>query len=716
MTLVRAPMAICWVVAAVVVARLAGWLLPAELAICVGVAVSMGLPGWALLCVTGLRTRLGAVTSWGVLPLAGLAAWSVPLALGFITGLSFGWVIGAVFVGSAAALAMSPLGTWFVLPRRELWLVGGAALLLALASLQWQPQLMGDALFHAGVIRKLLALPSLSLSALSPLSHGHPHAGYTFPLLHGVAAGACKLTAIDASIGYPDMVPAFAFMLVPAVYAGGRALAGTQVAWLAVVLAAWDVMSRNELGLLNQPGFFTFLVAIPASAALMVEVARDPEDRLVAAATVASAVLVAILHPTYAIPYLALLLALAIIQRRAWRVLAGAAVGTALVVAFIWLVAIRGGHRAATIPLTSDEFTIWHGHVVSLSGKQVMQHRMGFLVALVTAPLLLMRCRRLVVPGALFAGGLALVALPGMGALLTTLIGVGQTTRLWEAIPWEAVTGIAIVLVAARLRGWRIAAAVVALAVASRVLEYRGWLWGDPMRLADACPIPVWFSSGGTFSLTNLLIAVTAIWGTVVLLLQLRRREPLAPPGTVQANGLVVLLLLLALAAGPWDDYGGRVGSDIVHGARQQHLYNQTSPELVAFLRAHDSSLPVVLAPWKSTAADWYTGIAYQLVGLTDVYAVAITPQHTRANPLDNPEARRMAVTLFLDPTTREATRRAILQHYGVNYVVIDLKTTSPRTVAALGADPTLRLVHRDPPTPPEQGRFLVFQNLRESA
>jgi hypothetical protein len=120
-----------------------------------------------------------------------------------------------------------------------------------------------------------------------------------------------------------------------------------------------------------------------------------------------------------------------------------------------------------------------------------------------------------------------------------------------------------------------------------------------------------------------------------------------------------------------------------------------------------------VLAPWKSTAADWYTGIAYQLVGLTDVYAVAITPQHTRANPLDNPEARRMAVTLFLDPTTREPTRRAILQRYGVNYAVIDLKTTSPRTVAALRADPTLRAVHLDPPTPPDEGRFLVFQNLR---
>ena len=713
MTLARAPVAIGWVVAALVIARLAGWLLPAELAICIGLAVSMGLPGWALLCVTGLRTRLGAVTSWGVLPLAGLAAWSVPLALGLITGLSFGWVTAAVFVCTAAALAMSPLGTWFIRPRREIWLIGGAALLLALASLQWQPQLMGDALFHAGVIRKLLALPSLSLSGLSPLSHGHPHAGYTFPLLHAVAAGACKLTAIDASTGYPDMVPAFAFMLVPALYAGGRALAGPQVGWLAVVLAIWDVMSRNELGLLNQPGFFTFLVAIPASTALMVEVARDPDDRLVAWATVASAVLVAILHPTYAIPYVALLVALVIVQRGAWRVLAGAIVGTALVVAFIWLVAIRGGHRAATVPLTSDEFMIWHGHVISLSGKQVMQHRMGFLVALVTAPLLLMRCRRLVVPGALFAGSLALVSLPGMGALLTQLIGVGQASRLWEAIPWEAVTGIAIVVVAARLRGWRIAVVVVAVLVASRLLEYRGWLWGDAMRTADACPIPVWFSSGGAFSLTNLLVAAMAVWGAVVLLLQLRRRGPLTPPGTVQANGLVVFLLLVALAAGPWDDYGGRVGSDILHCARQQHLFNQTSPQLVAFLRAHDSSLPVVLAPWKSTAADWYNGIAYQLVGLTDVYAVAITPQHTRANPLDNPEARRMAVTLFLDPTTREPTRRAILQRYRVNYVVIDLKTTSPRTVAALRADPTLRAAHLDPPTPPDEGRFLVFQNLR---
>ena len=713
MTLARAPVAIGWVVAALVIARLAGWLLPAELAICIGLAVSMGLPGWALLCVTGLRTRLGAVTSWGVLPLAGLAAWSVPLALGLITGLSFGWVTAAVFVCTAAALAMSPLGTWFIRPRREIWLIGGAALLLALASLQWQPQLMGDALFHAGVIRKLLALPSLSLSSLSPLSHGHPHAGYTFPLLHAVAAGACKLTAIDASTGYPDMVPAFAFMLVPALYAGGRALAGPQVGWLAVVLAIWDVMSRNELGLLNQPGFFTFLVAIPASTALMVEVARDPDDRLVAWATVASAVLVAILHPTYAIPYVALLVALVIVQRRAWRVLAGAIVGTALVVAFIWLVAIRGGHRAATVPLTSDEFMIWHGHVISLSGKQVLQHRMGFLVALVTAPLLLMRCRRLVVPGALFAGSLALVSLPGMGALLTQLIGVGQASRLWEAIPWEAVTGIAIVRgrrPLARLadrrrrRGGvgRLAPPGVLRLVVGRchanggrmsdpglVLERRRLLVHQPAGRRDgrlgrrrpasaAAPARPADSTGdGAGKRPRRLPAAGRAGGRAMGRLRRtsgQRRSARRPPAAplqpdVAAAGRV--------PPRPRQLPPGRAGPVEVDRRRL----------------VHRNRLPAGRPDRRLCRRDH--------------------PPHTRANPLDNPEARRMAVTLFLDPTTREPTRRAILQRYGVNYVVIDLKTTSPRTVAALRADPTLRAVHLDPPTPPDEGRFLVFQSLR---
>ena len=56
---------------------------------------------------------------------------------------------------------------------------------------------MATKLFHAGRIRKLLALDRLSLDGVSTYLNGHPHAGYAFPLLHAAQAGAIDLVRAD---------------------------------------------------------------------------------------------------------------------------------------------------------------------------------------------------------------------------------------------------------------------------------------------------------------------------------------------------------------------------------------------------------------------------------------------------------------------------------------------------------------------------------------
>jgi hypothetical protein len=698
--------AIALAVAAGACRGLAEWL-PVDLAMAVGLALSLGVPGWAVLRASGLRDRLGTAEAFGLVPAAGMVAWAIPLAAGVALELPFGALLVVVLAASAVGLGWRPPRE--PPARREPAAMAGLGLVLALACLQWQPPLMGDAMFHAGLMRKLLALPGISLSAVSPFLHGHPHAGYAFPLLQAVAAGACKLTGIDASTGYPHLAAAFAFFLPPAVWAGGRALAGTRVGALAALLAVWDVLSRNEVGFLNQPSFLSFLVLLPGFAVLLAAHHRRPHDRQLAGALAVATLLVAIIHPTYALPLLVILLAAVLVQPRTWPALAASALATACAFGFIWWVALRGAHRSSTIAPSTEQFMIWRGHIVALSGRQVMEHRPAFLLAALAAPVLLARDRRFALPAAMLASVLALVALPGMGLALTHLIGVGQSTRMWEAAPWTFVAALLIVLAAGRLRGRTLVAAAAGTAVASVVIEAPHWLWGDPMETIDQCPMPDLLNVDSAFSVANLLVCAIAVACVVAAVVALRRRRPLAGWWEPSAPVLALALLFAGLMAGPLREDGRAVADGVLHGKAQQHLVNQVSPQLVAFLRAHDTRFPVVLAPFKASYADWFTGIAYQLVGRSDVYAVAIAEVHTRANPKDDPVARRNAVRAFLNPATPEGAREAILARYRVTYAVLDAKTTDPAVLRAVSADARLRLVHRDPPTPADEGRFLVY-------
>ncbi len=703
----RTTIAALGILVAAGAARLAGDVLPADLAMAVGLAVAIGIPGWAVLGVSGLRARLDTPSALAVLPVAGLSAWIVPLAFGFAVGLPFEWVLFIVLALAALGLGATSMLQWGVWPSREVAGVGAGGVALGLAALHWQPTLMGDALYHAGVIRKLLALPSLSLSGISPFFDGHAHAGYAFPLLHAVQAGACELTGVDGSVGYAHLVAGFAFLLVPAVYGGGRALGGPAVGTLGTLLAVWDVASRNELGLLNQPPFFTFLIAFPAIVVLLAELHRDQTDRRLTAAVVVSATVVAILHPTYALPSLAILTATIVISPRAWRALAGAVITNAAMFGFIYLVALRGATRSGTIPVTQDDFMVWHHHVISLSGRQVLQFRVEFLVALVAAPVLLLRHRQMVLTCTVFAGGLALTSFPGVGGVMSDVIGVGQSTRMWEAIPWVFVTASVVVLAARRLHGWKLVGAVVVLALGSRLIEGHEWMWGQKLAEFDMCPTATVFSAEGTLSLPNVLAALSAI-GCVIGVA--RRRGDLPTSRAVfSAPLLATALLFVAMMAGPWDLYGRPVLSGLIDGKSQQYLLNQETPGLVSFMDTHDHPFPVVLAPYSASPKDWYSGIAYQLVGHTDVYVVAISEPHTRANPLDDPHQRRVDVTTFLDPATTEAHRDAIIARYHVTYVAMDLKTTAPSVITALRSDTSLRQVYQDGPTPRNEGRFLVL-------
>src|SRR6478735_4108741 len=151
------------VAGAVALARIAGLLLPDQLALIAGMAVTVVLPGWALGRASGLGDRLDALALLGATPALGLAAWLPPLAVALALRLPFGAVLAMLTVGM---LAMRPLRPG---PVRRVDAISLALLaaFTAFAAGRWQEPLRGDEIFHLARARKLLAVPHLSLDAVS---------------------------------------------------------------------------------------------------------------------------------------------------------------------------------------------------------------------------------------------------------------------------------------------------------------------------------------------------------------------------------------------------------------------------------------------------------------------------------------------------------------------------------------------------------------------
>ena len=690
--LARAAIALVLLAATVAVCRITGMALPGAVAAGLGFALAVGLPGAALLRAIGLDARLGALGSLAVLPMAGLAAWVAPLALGLAVGVQFGWVLWPTIVVSALILALMP-GIDLPLRPRPSALAGAVAVAMATLACRWQPPfLTGDAFFHAGRVRKLLDLPEISFSGLSAYQNGHVHAGYAFPLLHAVQAGAISAAGLEPSAGYLDLIAASAALLPLAVFAAGRSLGGQTVGLCAAAIAVWDVAGRNGGGLdsIEQPGGFVFVLLFPAAVFLIAELRRSPDDRRLAAGVCGSLLVVALVHPTYALVLLAILAAAVVATRRSFAVLAIGAAQTVIVFGLIWAAALRGAPRGQGRSLSPENFWIVSGHGLALAGSWMVQHRVEFLAAiLLVVPMLIVRERRYAFAAALVAGALALAALPGMAALLSAVIGTGQTRRLWAGIPWFYLPALAVALVAAREQGRRLVAAATVLAAVSIALQHWQALWT-------------------TGALTTITSGV-AIAATAILLWRLAGpRTPQLQPADA-APVLPALLLTAALLAGGLSAGGRGAASAVLHGAPRPAVGHRLTPGLVAWMREHDGApFPVVLAPLRAGRDDRFTGLTFQLIGLADVYAVGLPEARTRSEPRSDPVARRQDVAAFFDAGGSDAVRREILDRYGVDYVVVDVART-PRFAAAIEGLSSLTRVYQDRERRPGFGRFEVL-------
>ena len=348
------PAALLVAPAVLVAARLAGI---DALAVWCAFAVCVMLPGWGAMRLLRIERGLGLSGAAVVSTSLGLAIWIAPLAAAFAVHLPLTAPLVAVLIAGVVLCSVAvtrPL----LFDRVSVWeAVAGALAAGLFAFIAWRIStgVISDALFHVGRMRKLEDIGSLSLTAISSYKDGAPHAGYAFPLLHAAFAGVADLAGVDVATAFIYLQPLCALLTMFGAFAVARSLTGWRTAgYLAAAVLAWDLVTliNGLIQQVNQPPVFTFFVLTPAAVLLFVGAMRG--SRSAAWSAMAAVTVIALVHPTYAVPCLAIAAGIALGSWRAHlrmppvalEALGASFLASAAVAAWIWWVAIRGGRTA----------------------------------------------------------------------------------------------------------------------------------------------------------------------------------------------------------------------------------------------------------------------------------------------------------------------------------------------------------------------------------
>jgi hypothetical protein len=301
----------------------------------------------------------------GVRSVSGTVAWALAavfgaLAVVFAVGSTLNVALLLLAALAAALLALGWLRRWpqaEAVPRRA-WVAFWGAIVGILLWVAAPPSVEGDGLFHLARARKLLELDELSLDRVSEFADGSLHPGYAFPLWHGFLGLIAKLSGEDPERVVTHLPSILAPLAVLVAFEAGWAL--FRRTWAAGVSAAAQVaMIAFAPGMggayvfLSLPATSSRQLLVPAALALALETVRTPSLGLVAS-TGAAALVLAVVHPTYAIflwiPFAGFLLVRALWERR--DVVSGALSLSALVVPaalfMLWLRPIVNDTRSVT--------------------------------------------------------------------------------------------------------------------------------------------------------------------------------------------------------------------------------------------------------------------------------------------------------------------------------------------------------------------------------
>ena len=441
------PAALLVAPAVLVAARLAGI---DALAVWCAFAVCVMLPGWGAMRLLRIERGLGLSGAAVVSTSLGLAIWIAPLAAAFAVHLPLTAPLVAVLIAGVVLCSVAvtrPL----LFDRVSVWeAVAGALAAGLFAFIAWRIStgVISDALFHVGRMRKLEDIGSLSLTAISSYKDGAPHAGYAFPLLHAAFAGVADLAGVDVATAFIYLQPLCALLTMFGAFAVARSLTGWRTAgYLAAAVLAWDLVTliNGLIQQVNQPPVFTFFVLTPAAVLLFVGAMRG--SRSAAWSAMAAVTVIALVHPTYAVPCLAIAAGIALGSWRAHlrmppvalEALGASFLASAAVAAWIWWVAIRGGERRAIIT-HSDEF-LHHGARAILMYPWAPVFGRGYVLVAILCLILLVRFRDLLPAAGAMLAPLTLLLLPGLSTVVLAATGMGQFHRFWQVLPWPLVAG-----------------------------------------------------------------------------------------------------------------------------------------------------------------------------------------------------------------------------------------------------------------------------------
>jgi hypothetical protein len=654
------------------------------LAVWAAAGILLLLPGWCALRAAGLERDLGRAGSAPVAAALSLAVWTPPLAVAYLAGLSLTFVIAAVLVATVVLLAAVRAPA--ALPRAAAAEVaGGAAAVAAFAYLAWRisTPVVGDALFHVGLMRRLGDAPSLSFANVSPFLHGPANAGYALPVLHASFEGVARVAGVDPVVTFRYLLPLCAGLAIAAAYALAHALTGWRAAgYLAAAMTAWDLCSLiNGLVLqINQPPPFSLWVLTPA--ALLLFWLEIRHARRAGLATVSAVAVIAFVHPTYAIPCLAIA---AGILAGAWRAglpglraplgtLAAMTAVTGAIAGWIWWEAIRGGHRHPVLS-HADEFVIRSGKAIVMYPWAPVFGR-GYVLLAVLAMAWLVRYRRLLPVVGGMAALLVLLLLPGLNTLVIQAVGMGQFHRFWQPLLWPVLGAAAACAAGIALGRWSWAVAIV-LVVGFHEVRGADWFWHWP-------------------------VSVAVVAALVVTLVRLRRPVLDSLPGGASPAAVVLVVAALAAFVANWAPTVWREARAGPYRGPPAFQTVESTPGAIDYLRRLGGPPPVVLAPPDR---------AFELFGLAGVRAAILPEARTRALPHLNEAERNHLGQAFFSPESTDARRLEVLRKLDVQYVVVDLRDQPPDVVTSVLHDPALDPVYRDPAdVPAHLGRFVILR------
>jgi len=597
------------------------------------------LPGAVVARALGLRGA-SVTLAWSLALLFGALA--VTFAVGASLSLTLVLLLGAGVVALRfARRAPRPER----LPGRR-WMLGAG---LVLGVLLWHVagEIGGDGLFHLARVRKLEAFDSLSLDAVNEFADGGLHPGYAFPLWHGLLALVARVGFLDPA----DVVLHEASVLAPlallVTYEAGYALfrrVGPAVAVVCaqVAVTAFAPAHGGAYTALGLPATASRQLLVPVALALAFVYVERPTRGVLASAAAAGLVL-AVVHPTYAIflwlPFAGFLVVRSIVARDEGR-----RIGAALAA----LVVPAGAYLAWLLPVVRDTashapgqdelrraFQQYAGQLDVFSDTSyrlapVVFGRAGAvpIAALVLVPLAGLALRRrwaaYVLGGFLAVAAVMLV--PRLFVPFSDLVSISQSRRAAGFWPLAFAFAGGLTVLAAVLRSLLLPTALLAGIVLQ--LSYPGEF---DYRLEHGGPAVVtWF----------------AVAGAVIALVFLKHKPGFERPTKLVGAAAVLFVLPVAVhAAWNWSPSDARRPSPL-------------TPGLVGALREDVPEGAVVFSDLETS---------YRIAAYAPVYVAAAPPSHVADTEANRPYERREATVRFFETGDLSIPRKA-----GADWLVVD--------------------------------------------